>query len=141
MNAERHGVAERIEFIQGDLLEPLATHHLEKSVDVLASNPPYVNEGRPDLIQREVREWEPHEALWGGADGLEFYRRLLAEGFNYVRPGGHLVVEMGYSQLNAISDLIAASKWELVDVASDLQGIPRTLTLKAVRNSLARSPR
>lgn len=130
MNAERHGVARKIEFMQGDLLEPLATHHLENSVDVLASNPPYVNEGRPDLIQREVRDWEPHEALFGGVDGLDFFRRLLADGLKYVRPGGYLVFEIGYSQLDAISDIIAALEWEPVDVTRDLQGIPRTLTVR-----------
>jgi release factor glutamine methyltransferase len=130
INAERHGVADRIELMSGDLLEPLATHHLENSVDVLASNPPYVNEGRPDLVQREVRDWEPHVALFGGVDGLDFYRRLLADGLKYVRPGGYLVFEIGYSQLDAISDIIAALEWELVDVTRDLQGIPRTLTVR-----------
>jgi release factor glutamine methyltransferase len=130
INVERHGVADRIELISGDLLEPLATHHLENSVDVLASNPPYVNEGRPDLIQREVRDWEPREALFGGIDGLDFYRRLLADGLRYVRPDGYLVFEIGYSQLDAISDIIATLEWELVDVTRDLQGIPRTLTVR-----------
>jgi release factor glutamine methyltransferase len=130
LNAERHAVSDRVEFIQGDLLEPLAARHLENSVDVLASNPPYVNEGRPDLIQREVREWEPGEALFGGPDGLAFYHRLLADGLRFLKPGGFLVCEIGYSQLDSITEIIARLEWELVDVTHDLQGIPRTITLR-----------
>jgi len=129
-NAERHYVAERIEFLAGDLLEPLAGLKLEGSVDVIASNPPYVNEGRPELIQREVRDWEPPEALFAGADGLEFYRRLLAYSLRYLKPEGYVVFEIGYTQLDPISDIIAASSWQLVDVTRDLQGIPRTLTVR-----------
>lgn len=130
INAERHGVAGRIEFIQGDLLEPLEPLRLEDSVDVLASNPPYVNEGTTELIQREVIDWEPREALFGGVEGLDFYRRLLAEGSKFVRSGGYLVFEIGYNQLDAITEIIAAVEWELVDVTNDLQGIPRTVTLR-----------
>lgn len=129
-NAERHGVRERIQFLVGDLLAPLAGLEIEGKVDVLASNPPYVVEGWPELIQREVREWEPHEALYGGPDGLDFYRRLLTASLEYVRPCGCLVLEIGYSQLDAVSEMIDKSSWELVDVTRDLQGIPRTVTAK-----------
>ncbi|HSB09019.1 MAG TPA: peptide chain release factor N(5)-glutamine methyltransferase [Blastocatellia bacterium] len=127
-NAERNGVRDRIEFLAGELLTPLAGK--AGAVDILASNPPYVNEGRPELIQREVRDWEPRIALFGGGDGLEFYRRLLAEGSELVKPGGFLVVEIGYSQFEAIEAMIAGSSWELVDVTRDLQGIPRTITVR-----------
>lgn len=130
INAERHGVSDRIEFIQGDLLEPLGTNHLENSVDVLASNPPYVNEEDRDLIQREVRDWEPREALFGGVGGLEFYHRLLVDGLEFVTPDGYLVCEIGYNQLDAITDIITALEWELVGVVHDLQGIPRTVTVR-----------
>lgn len=127
-NAERHSVQERIEFRAGDLLTPLVG--LKGSIDILASNPPYVIEGRTELIQREVRDWEPRIALFGGSDGLEFYRRLLLEGLDFVRPGGFMVVEIGYGQFDAITEMIAASSWELVDYRRDLQGIPRTITVR-----------
>ena len=129
-NAERHGVGGRIRFLQGDLLAPLAGLGLENRVDCLASNPPYVETGRPELVQREVREYEPHVALFGGPDGLDFYRRLLREGLPYVKPGGFLIFEIGYSQMEAITRLVSASSWELVDITHDLQGIPRTLTIR-----------
>ena len=129
-NAERHGVSSRVAFYEGDLLAPLAAFGVENQVDVLASNPPYVAVGQPGLVQREVRDYEPHAALFGGDDGLIFYRRLLAEGYDVVRPGGHLVCEIGYSQLDAITAMVAASRWQLADVTHDLQGIPRTLTMR-----------
>jgi release factor glutamine methyltransferase len=129
-NAERHRADDRIEFLQGDLLEPLETHHLEDTVDVLASNPPYVNERHADLIQREVSGWEPREALFGGVEGLDFYRRLLVEALIFVKPGGYMIFEIGYNQLDSINEIIAALEWELVDVVNDLQGIPRTVTLR-----------
>jgi release factor glutamine methyltransferase len=129
-NAERNSVADRIEFLFGDLLAPLAERGLEDAVDILASNPPYVDEGKPELIQREVRDWEPRQALFGGPDGLDFYRRLISDGHGYVKPGRHLVFEIGFSQLESIKGLIEKSRWKLVDVTRDLQGIPRTLTLQ-----------
>jgi release factor glutamine methyltransferase len=129
-NAEHHGVHDRIEFVQGDLLAPLLERHLEASVDVLASNPPYVGEDRPELVQREVREWEPHAALFGGGDGLDFYRRLLLDAPRYLKECGYLVCEIGYGQLDGILELIDRSALELIDVTHDLQGLPRTLALR-----------
>ncbi len=129
-NAKRHGVRDRIEFLEGDLFEPLAGLALETAIDILVSNPPYVNEENVELIQREVREWEPHQALFGGVDGMDFYRRLLADGSKYLKPGGYLVVEIGYGQLDSITDAVAVSPWNLVDVTRDLQGIPRTLAIR-----------
>jgi release factor glutamine methyltransferase len=129
-NAELHRADDRIEFLQGDLLEPLETHRLENSVDVLASNPPYVNERHAELIQREVSDWEPREALFGGVEGLDFYRRLLVEGLIFVKPDGYMIFEIGYEQLDAIKEIIGALEWELIDVVNDLQGIPRTVALR-----------
>jgi release factor glutamine methyltransferase len=129
-NAVRRGAHDRIEFVHGNLLTPLDERHIESAVDVLASNPPYVSEDRPDLIQREVSEWEPRTALFGGADGLDFYRRLLLDAPWYLKPGGYLVFEIGYGQLDAILGLIDRSALELVDVTDDLQGLPRTLALR-----------
>jgi release factor glutamine methyltransferase len=129
-NALRHDAASRIEFLQGDMLSPLAGRGLDRAVDLLASNPPYVPARNPHLLQREVRDWEPHEALFGGEEGTDFYRRLMGDGKRYVKPGGSLVCEIGYSQLEAIREMIDSSSWQLTAVTSDLQGIPRTLTMR-----------
>ena len=131
-NASRHGVSDRIQFVQGDALEPLARLDVEGAVDVLVSNPPYVEEATSELIQREVREWEPHTALFAGADGLDFYRRLLPDAPRYLKPGGFVVLEIGYSQLDSIAAMIAGSSLELVDATPDLQGIPRAVCIRTV---------
>lgn len=135
-NAERHSARDRIEFVEGDLLAPLGERRLDTPIDILASNPPYVGEDRPELIQREVSQWEPHAALFGGNDGLDFYRRLLLDAPRYLEPGGYLVFEIGYGQLDAILELINRSALELVDITDDLQGIPRTLALRVAPISL-----
>ena len=81
-------------------------------------------------LQREVRDWEPHTALFAGEDGLLFYQRLLNEGKMFIKRGGYLVCEIGFTQLDAISQMIDASGWQLTEVTNDLQGIPRTLTIR-----------
>lgn len=128
-NAQRHGVIDRVEFLVGDLLKPLAERGLQGAINILASNPPYVEE-ESKLIQREVRDWEPHRALFGGAGGLEFHRRLLTDGFEYAKRDGYLTFEIGYGQFDAISEMIVESGWKLIDVTRDLRGIPRTLTVR-----------
>lgn len=136
-NAERHRVQDRIEFAEGDLLEPLGklarrSRGLEAAVDFLASNPPYVEEEKPEAASPEVRDWEPALALYGGADGSDYYRRLLDEGSRYLKSDGYLVCEIGYAQLDAIRRMIDVTEWELVDVTRDLQGIPRTLSIRRI---------
>lgn len=113
---------DRIEFLEGDLFAPLAELRLEGAVDVLASNPPYVNEETFELLQPEVRDWEPREALFGGVDGLDFYRRLIAESPHYLKPGGYVVLEIGFSQVDSISEIVKGNALELVDITPDLQG-------------------
>ena len=127
-NAERHGVASRIEFLEGDLLAPL--EKLTGVVDIVVSNPPYVPDRSLATLQREVRDHEPHVALSGGADGLYFYRRLLLEGAVYLTRSGFMILEIGFSQVEDVIRLGRDAKWDLVEVTNDLQGIPRTLVFQ-----------
>jgi release factor glutamine methyltransferase len=129
-NADTHGVANRIEFLLGDLFGPILNQGLEKKIDFVACNPPYVPASQPDLLQREVREFEPAAALYGGSDGLSFYRRLLVEALGYLKPGGYMVCELGFSQVDSVRAMVDPGRWELLDLVEDLQGIPRTMTLK-----------
>jgi release factor glutamine methyltransferase len=105
-NARRHKVEKRIRFLQGDLFSSI--HKDSQSFDLIVSNPPYIT--HPDLavLQPEVRDWEPQEALNGGRDGLDFYRRLVKESPAYLRPGGWLVMEIGAGQCPAVMRLIQA---------------------------------
>jgi release factor glutamine methyltransferase len=84
-----------------------------------------------------VRDWEPRTALLGGPEGLDFYRRLFEDTFVYLKPDGFMVIEIGYDQLAAIEELSAAYSWEILNVTRDLQGFPRTLTLKNMSENTA----
>jgi release factor glutamine methyltransferase len=128
LNAERNGVY--IELVEGDLFGPLAALGVQHSVDIIATNPPYVSDLSRETLQTEVRDFEPELALYAGPDGLAFYRRLLAGGGDYLKPGGYLVCEIGFGQLDDIRRLLAGRPWRILDVAPDLQQIPRVLTLE-----------
>ena len=120
-NAIRNNVEDRIEFFEGDLLAPLTG----QSFHIIASNPPYVPLADRDSLSVEVREHEPHAALFAGDDGLALYRRLIPEARKLLVPGGWLVMEIGYGQQPAIEELMPESKYGSVHFIADYQGIPR----------------
>jgi release factor glutamine methyltransferase len=129
-NACKHGVADRVEFLEGDLLEPLVLRSLKGQIDFIVSNPPYIPAADLEHLQREIREHEPRVALFGGDDGLDFYRRLLRESPRFLKPAGKLVIEIGVSQLPAIRQAVDLSGCQLLEVTNNLQSIPRTLTIQ-----------
>jgi release factor glutamine methyltransferase len=130
-NAARHGVGERIRFLVSDCFDALlGNEHTEVRFDLIASNPPYVAEGDLDGLQREVREHEPRVALTPGGDGLSVIRRLLAEAPRFLKPGGHLILEIGFNQHERVAALTDPRTWTLIDIHRDLQGIPRTVALR-----------
>jgi len=120
-NADRNGVADRIEFLEGDLLAPLAG----RSFSILASNPPYVPLRDRTSLSEEVRAYEPHSALFAGEDGLEIYRRLIPDARALLVAGGWLVMEIGFGQQAAVEKLLLASDYSEVRFVPDYQGIPR----------------
>lgn len=120
-NAERNGVAERVRFLEGDLLTPVA----EERFELVVSNPPYVPTNDRDSLPIEVREYEPELALFAGADGLDVYRRLIPMAYALLVCGGFLVLEIGYGQQTAIHALLEAAGYVEIGFAADLQGIPR----------------
>lgn len=104
-NAERHGVADRIDFRLGDRLAPVLA---EEPFDVIMSNPPYIPGGEIAGLEVGVRDYEPHLALDGGPDGLEMVRGLVEQCVPLLTPGGHLILEIGTAQEKPVRDLIAA---------------------------------
>jgi release factor glutamine methyltransferase len=120
-NAQRNGVAERVRFIEGDMLAPVS----EEKFDVVVSNPPYVPESDRESLAVEVREHEPALALFAGEDGLSVYRRLIPEAHEALVSGGFIVVEIGYGQCEAVERLLAESKFGEIEFTADLQGIKR----------------
>ena len=123
-NASRHNVSDRIQFLCGDLLLPLNPLGLEETLDCVLSNPPYVAERDLSALQREVRDWEPRLALVGGFSGFEVYKRLLPQARRFLKPGGTLIMEIGYNMQAEITQLFDAT-WNLEGIRDDFSGIPR----------------
>jgi release factor glutamine methyltransferase len=142
-NAARHGVMDRIDFIESNLLDAFATvtvpesqitnhespvtSHQSRSFDLIISNPPYVGRREAATLPREVREHEPGVALYGGEEGYELYAALIAEASQNLKPGGILVLELGHNSLPVVRPLLDAAPWTNVGVTDDLAGIPRVL--------------
>jgi release factor glutamine methyltransferase len=122
-NAARHGLANRIQFIESDLLEGLPDG--EDSYDVIVSNPPYVCAGDRPSLHPQVREYEPDVALFAGADGFDIYRRIIPQARAALLPNGLLAMEIGHGQREAVASLL--SGWNELRFVDDLQGIPRVV--------------
>ena len=121
-NAARLGA--RVGFVVCDLLTGIA----DRSMDLIVSNPPYVPLSIREGLQREVRDWEPHVALFAGESGMELYERIAADAVRALRPGGWLVMELGFGSLNRVSALLQG--WQEVRVEPDLAGIPRVIAAR-----------
>jgi release factor glutamine methyltransferase len=125
-NADRHGVADRIRFLEGDLLGPVDT-----PVNVIAANLPYVRTGDFEAGPPEIRQHEPRLGLDGGPDGLRIIERLLRQAPSRLRPGGGLFVEIGEEQGEAARKLAAQSfPRARVEVQRDLSGLDRVLAVR-----------
>jgi release factor glutamine methyltransferase len=120
-NALQNQVTNRITFVEGDLFAPLAG----LSFDIIASNPPYVPEADRGSLSVEVREYEPHSALFAGEDGLSIYKRLIPGAREHLVPGGWLIMEIGYGQQAAVEAMLLANSYLEVRFVPDYQGIPR----------------
>ncbi len=130
-NAERHGVAGRIEFRVGDLLDPWRPDAAARGpFDVIVCNPPYVAAGDP-AVEPSVRNYEPHVALFAGADGLEVIRRVLGEAPAWLRSGGHLLMEVGYNQAAAVRRLVSDPLWTSATSYRDGGGHERVVHVRA----------
>jgi release factor glutamine methyltransferase len=131
-NASRLGVSDRIQFLESNLLEsfPLSrvTNRDSGLFDLIISNPPYVSRRDAESLPMEVREHEPHIALFGGEEGYELYGALISQAARNLKPGGLLVLELGYNSLAAVQPLLDAEQWTNVGVTKDLAGIPRVIS-------------
>jgi release factor glutamine methyltransferase len=101
-NAARHGLAGRIEFLQGNLFDPVPTN---RRFDFILANPPYVRSTELETLPPEVRRWEPLAALDGGVDGLNCYRGIAAEAHWYLAEGGCILLEIGWDMAADVSRL------------------------------------
>jgi release factor glutamine methyltransferase len=124
VNVQRHNVADRVTLLQGDLLEPFP-----EQVDLVVANLPYIRSESIDTLQPEI-QWEPREALDGGADGLELIRRLLQQAQTKLKPGGAILLEVDPQQVGPI-EAEAATLFPSASctVEKDLAGLDRVLTI------------
>jgi len=114
----------RVSFAVCDTMDAIAT----ASVDLIVSNPPYVPRSERQGLQREVRDWEPKVALFAGASGFEIYERIVADAPRVLRPGGWLIMELGFGGRDRVSELLAG--WGDVQIEPDLAGIPRVIAAR-----------
>lgn len=127
-NADRHGVADRIDFRQGDLLEPLQGER----VRYLLSNPPYINDAEWQEVAPNVKDYEPTHALRGGADGLRYLRPLIQKARQHLEHPGQLVLEMAASQKEQLLDIAQhAPGLANAHILADHEGLPRVLVADA----------
>ena len=122
-NAERIGVSERVQILDGDLFQPLR----DMSFDLIVSNPPYIPSGDIDSLEPEVARCEPRGALDGGTDGLDYYRRICSESPEYLVAGGHLAVEVGQGQADDVKGLMRDGGFHEVRSVKDYSGIERVV--------------
>lgn len=123
-NAARHAVLDRIDFLQGDTFAALNT---PRFFDLIISNPPYIPTQEIQSLQIEVRDHDPRQALDGGPDGLEFYRRIAAQAAPFLKPGGKIMVEFGDGQAAAIREIFESQKWIVEAIVEDYTQRPRIL--------------
>lgn len=111
-----------VEFVQSDLLE-----QVKGRFDIIVSNPPYIKSEEIAQLMAEVKDHEPMQALDGGADGLNFYRDIIARAGEYLVPGGWLFFEIGYEQADAVSTLLEAHAYQNIRVVKDYAGLDRVV--------------
>jgi release factor glutamine methyltransferase len=150
-NAVRNTVADWIQFLECNLLSDAAIFGATAAIaeaqhagplqgkvstadakqahrfHLIVSNPPYIGRREKETLMREVRDHEPEVALYGGEEGYELYAELIAQAAQNLKPGGLLVLELGYNSLPAVQPLLDLPNWTNVAVTNDLAGIPRVI--------------
>jgi release factor glutamine methyltransferase len=150
-NAAKHAVANRIHFIETNLLTNLETAVVGEQhaaprrgnqpsadpnfslnstpaiFDLIVSNPPYISRHEKASLMREVRDYEPELALYGGEEGYELYAPLISQAASTLKSSGLLILELGQNSLSAVQPLLNAPSWINIGVSNDLAGIPRVI--------------
>ena len=122
-NAEINGI-KNVTFLKGSLFGPAKEH---MPFDIITANPPYIMQSDIAGLQREVRDWEPVEALDGGEDGLVFYREILSEATVYLKEHGSILFELGFGQSEVVKEIAEGSGFKCISISKDFAGIDRVL--------------
>jgi release factor glutamine methyltransferase len=121
-NAVMHGLDERVDFVVSDLFEGISG-----SFDLIASNPPYISGKDMEKLPKDVADFEPHGALYGGEDGLDFYRKITENAISRLNSGGVLIFEIGYDQGDEVMDIMKRNGFKGIQLLRDLSGRPRVV--------------
>ena len=123
INIKKNNLENRVSFIKSDLLEKPIENN--KMYDIIVSNPPYIEENEIDTLMEDVKNYEPHTALNGGADGLEFYRKIIVQSQEVLKNDGILAFEIGYNQGEAVKSLMNEYNFKNVKVIKDFASLDR----------------
>ena len=116
---------QNVHAVSGDVLNTASFENIrENSIDIIVSNPPYIKSSEIEGLQREV-QFEPREALDGGADGLDFYTYIAHELKKYLKPNGILLFEIGNEQADEVACLLETNGYKNIEIKNDMYGNPR----------------
>jgi release factor glutamine methyltransferase len=124
-NIDLLSLEERVSFVKSDLLSFALKNKLQ--FDVIVSNPPYIKTEVIPTLMEDVKDYEPYIALWGGEDGLEFYRRITTESIKVLKAGGVLAYEIGYDQSGEVEGILRENGYDKVRIVKDLAGNDRVV--------------
>ena len=123
INIKKHNLQDRVSFIKSDLLQvPIGN---SKKYDIIVSNPPYIEEEEIGKLMDDVQKYEPHTALSGGTDGLDFYRKIVNQSSEVLNENGILAFEIGYNQGEAVKSLMEENNFKDVNVIKDFASLDR----------------
>lgn len=123
-NARKLGLTDRYQCTQGDAMQP-PPHEWAGAFDLMVCNPPYITEREMQELDTSVADYEPHLALYGGTDGLVFYRTIMQTWARCVKPGGLLLFECGFAQGQSVAQICRQANGTHAEVLTDYAGVPR----------------
>jgi release factor glutamine methyltransferase len=130
-NARRHGVSDRIRFLEGDLFGPFRELDIRAQADIITANPPYVRSGDLAALQAEVRDYEPALALIAGPQGTEIHQRILGAAPDFLRKSGTLIMELGQGQAEELRKIVGETgQYHSPEILKDLAGIERVIVAR-----------
>ena len=130
-NVLRHDVTDQIHLLHGNVFEAFSSNVKKGQVDFIVSNPPYVSKSESKNLEPELIDHEPLLALIGGEDGLFFYKQIIKDAADWIKPGGYLIIEIGETQANSIIKLMQNElHYDEIEIINDLQGKERIISAK-----------
>jgi len=130
-NIKNHQMQNRIKLLCGDLFDPIIPQLDTAEFDLIVCNPPYVSAAEFDSLAANVKDYEPKSALYAGSDGLDIYRRIAERIDKFLKPDAALILEIGYAQGNAVSELLEKTNcFTQIKIEKDYHNNDRIVTAK-----------